>query len=148
MTPVLTVPWANTASAGPDAGSEDPLAITTSAGRFEVTGRAPVAPARLERADRTCVVALGWSPSGTAVEARGCPEAVAPDVVRAVSRWVVAPPDGATGHHDLGELWFVYPFEEEGPPRVLVRQSHERLLSLPSDIDAAPFAIRAWSFVR
>lgn len=144
MALALSILWANTAGAAPDA----PIVITTASGPFAVTERAEVPPARLDAADRTCVIDLQWSPAGTEVVRRDCAEAVVSDVVRTVSHWVVAAPPGTVGHHDLGEVWFVYPVDAEDRPRVLVRQGHDRALSLPPDVDAVPFVISAWSFVR
>jgi hypothetical protein len=134
--------WAWVASA-----NEPPFTITTRMGTFEVQHGGRLPP-RLLGADRTCRVGLSWASSGLQTRDLGCPAEVATEVMAAVGRWSVQPPAGATGSHDLGELWFVYPTEQAGPPRILVRQSPDRDLSLPFDIDAVPFAIRVWSFVR
>jgi TonB family protein len=134
--------WAWVASA-----SEPPFTITTRAGTFEVQ-RDGRLPPRLLGADRTCRVGLSWSAGATQPRDLGCPAEVAPEVLSAVARWQVLAPPQAEGSHDLGELWFVYPLEQAGSPRILVRQAHDRDLSLPYDIDAVPFVIRVWSFVR
>jgi TonB family protein len=134
--------WAWVASA-----SEPSFTITTRAGTFEVQHEVRLSP-RLLGPDRTCRVGLSWASGQVVSRDLGCPAEVAPEVLAAVGRWQVTAPPQATGQHDLGELWFVYPTAHSGSPRLMVRQAHDRDLSLPSDIDAVPFVIRVWSFLR
>jgi hypothetical protein len=79
---------------------------------------------------------------------RGCPDAVTAEVLAVVGTWTVRAPVDTNAARDLGEVWFVYPFERAGPPRLLVRQSDDRRWTLPAGVDAVPFQIRAWSFLR
>lgn len=144
MISVLSVLWALPAGASP----VEPIVIGTAAGSFELGVQGELAAARLALPERTCVVGLRWSPSGLEVDRRDCPSSVADDVVRGVSSWTVRAPAGLAERQDLGELWFVYPTEAPGPPSVMIRQAHDRTLSLPAEVDAVPFLIRAWSFVR
>ncbi|MEQ1570456.1 MAG: energy transducer TonB [Myxococcota bacterium] len=135
--------WVAPAGAGEEAG---PFAVEADGLRFEVTRTVAPADARLDEDRRTCRVALSVGPGGVSAAERGCPEGVTADVMRAVSAWEVAGP--AHSPMTLGELWFVYPFEQAGPPRVLVRQQHDRRWTLPADVDPVPYQIRAWSFLR
>ena len=120
-----------------------PFAITTEAGTFAVTEWAAPAGQVLRRDDRTCRVGVAWTPDGLLAEPRACPTPVAADAVRTVARWGWSAPAGFDGHLDLGEVWFVYPYEAGDVVRVFVRQSDARRLTLPDGVDAVPFAIRA-----
>lgn len=134
------------AAAAAASTAEPPFSITNGRGTFEFTSF-PRPPARaLAEAARTCRVRLAWDGHHLVAHEDGCPEAVAPEVLYTVERWAVAGPPIATD--EVGEVWFVYPVDRPGTPRVMVRQAHDQSLTLPSSVDAVPFVIRAWSFLR
>ncbi|MEZ4241740.1 MAG: hypothetical protein R3F59_37450 [Myxococcota bacterium] len=140
--PGLSLMTLAVAHAAPQAA---PFAIETPSGRFEVA-EFPSPPARsLPEGDRICAVRLAWNGKALTAHDAGCPDVVEPEVLYTVEQWRVTGPATAS---ELAEVWFVYPFDRIAPPRVLVRQSPERTLSLPPDIDAVPYLIRAWSFLR
>jgi hypothetical protein len=132
----------------PSAIAASGFAVETPVGRFEIARWDAPPAAHLPKADRTCFVGLAWSAaSGLTASDHGCPAAVEADALAAVRAWDVRPPVGVA-RQELGEVWFVYPYEGEGRPIVLVRQSHELRWTLPDGVNVAPFLIRAWSFLR
>jgi outer membrane biosynthesis protein TonB len=127
------------------AAAEVPFTIGTSSGRLEIESY-PLPPARtLPDGRRICVVRLEWSGAALSAHEVSCPEAVGPEVLFTVDQWRASGPSAAAR---VGELWFVYPTDRPNPPRVLVRQATDRALSLPAGVDAVPYAIQAWSFLR
>lgn len=125
-----------------------PFQVLTPEGSFEISQHELPPPRALPPYDRVCRVSLAWVAGRADPASRGCPEAAERSALEAVRRWSISAPAGISGRHDLGEIWFVYPEDPKKPPRALVRQSYDRALVLPDDIDALPFEIHSWSFVR
>lgn len=132
-------------AAAEDRAAEVPFTIATPAGRFEFRAFPAPPPRALPREARTCAVRLAWTGSVLTVHDAGCPAAVAPEVLFTLGAWRV---EGPASPSEVGEVWFVYPTDHPAEPRLLVRQSAGRELSLPHGVDAVPFEIRAWSFLR
>src|SRR5262245_12330186 len=122
----------------PALAAPQPFAVDFEVGRFEITRWDSPPPWQLPKEDRTCRIGLAWGPGGVEATDRGCPSAVAARALSAVREWQVRPPPGIGGHRDLGEIWFVYPFDAPGRPSVLVRQAEDRRWALPEGVDPVP----------
>ncbi len=125
------------------------FAIDTESGSFEVTKWSPPPSEVVAGDDTVCRIGLRWTPEGVEATARTCPEAVRHNAVRWVhNAWHVAPPVGHAAPQYLGEVWFVYPSEVDRPVLTWVRQTPEHHHTLPEGVDAVPFAVQAWAFLR
>ena len=144
-------PWLLLVAAAWTADPEEvqaPFTITTDAGVFRVTHWRKPPVAVLDPDDRTCRLDLAWSRGQIAVTDRSCAAPIAAEATAALSSWTIEAPPGLTTDRDLPTIWFVYPSRVGPDVAVLVEQSTEYRLSLPTGVDAAPFAILAWAFLE
>ena len=141
--PALAAP----AGGSGESAADLPFRIATAAGAFTVehwvAPKALVAPL----SGRLCRVRVGWRNGAIEFNGPYCDRQLQAVVKQALSKWVVLPPHGLTGDHNLGEVWFVFPHREGLEVTVLVKQSPDLRLTLPEGVDPAPFGIFAWTFL-
>ncbi|MBX2799897.1 MAG: energy transducer TonB [Myxococcales bacterium] len=127
--------------------AELPFRIETEAGSFDVVSWRPPPILVLDKEDRTCRLGLRWTAKGPSVDDRGCPQSARSEAMATLDAWSIEASEDARPQ-ELAEIWFVYPHEPDTDVAVLVRQSSGANLTLPTGVDAAPFSILAWTFLR
>lgn len=126
---------------------DGPFAIETGGARLAVTDYAVPKAVRLPEPDRSCRLDLAWSRAGgLEPSAISCHPDVRESALEAARAWKLQVPLEAAAV-ELPELWFVFPGEGGGLVRTFLRPREGIELSLPSGVDALPYAIQAWDFV-
>ena len=100
-----------------------------------------------DEGDRVCRIRLDWANNEIQPEIEDCHRSLRDASLRAIEQWQIEPTAAPRNHLNLAEIWFVFPQRNGEEVVTLVRQTTGADLTLPAGVDAAPFAVLAWTFV-